>query len=69
MKVLFTKTNFHIFLFILAAVVFPACSSIGASRGTIIAAPGALGRLESVIKRQYGLPEGAVSRFANKERE
>jgi hypothetical protein len=52
MKILVMRINFHIFL--LAAVVFQACTSTGASSettptadGAIISARDALGRLEA----------------------
>ncbi|MCL1931440.1 MAG: hypothetical protein FWF55_06460 [Treponema sp.] len=53
MKVLITKTNFHLFLLILSIVAIQPCFSSGAPEtnatvdGTVISARGALGRLEA----------------------
>ena len=61
----FIKTNLHIFLLILASTAFQACTSTGASRGTVIAADGtvisargALGRLEAVSSGPMYLGDG-----------
>ena len=60
MKGLFTKTNFRLFLFILATVVFQACTSTGAPMGTIIAADGTVISARGAVGGLETAPSGPL---------